>query len=108
MLSALDFEESRVQLLLNRAGSFTGIKMEDAEKVLGRKIDHQIANEYRGAVSALNSGTPTSVAKDDSVLGKEFARLAKAIVTPTAVALLARKGDKKTKPRLLSAGSSAH
>jgi len=32
------------------------INVSNAESALGRKIDYQVINEYRGAISALNSG----------------------------------------------------
>ena len=46
----------RVQLVLNRSNAFTGISVKNAEGALRKPIDHQIVNEYRGAISALNSG----------------------------------------------------
>ena len=39
-----------------------------------RTIDHQIVNEYRGAISALNSGAPFMFTKADSALGRVAAR----------------------------------
>lgn len=82
ILDDLNFDHSRVRLLLNRSGAFTGIKAEDVETVLGRGIDHRVVNDYRSAVSALNSGKPTIVVQPDSVLGQEFTRLAFDIAHP--------------------------
>ena len=39
--------------------------MKNAEGALKRTIDHQIVNEYRGAISALNSGAPFMFTKAD-------------------------------------------
>jgi hypothetical protein len=64
--------------VLNRSNAFTGINVKNAEGALKRTIDHQIVNEYRGAISALNSGAPFMFTKADSVLGRailEFARV---------------------------------
>jgi pilus assembly protein CpaE len=74
----LGYEKSKVQLVLNRSNAFTGINVKNAEGALKRTIDHQIVNEYRGAISALNSGAPFMFTKADSVLGRailEYARV---------------------------------
>jgi len=73
----LGWEPAKIQLVLNRSNAFTGINVRNAESALRRSIDHQVVNEYRGAISALNSGSPLMVAKPDSVLGRsilEYAR----------------------------------
>jgi pilus assembly protein CpaE len=74
----LGYEAGKVQLVLNRSNAFTGINVKNAEGALKRTIDHQIVNEYRGAISALNSGAPFMFTKADSLLGRsmlEFARV---------------------------------
>jgi pilus assembly protein CpaE len=74
----LGWEPEKVHLVLNRSNAFTGINVRNAEGALKRSIDHQILNEYRGAISALNSGAPFMVTKPDSVLGRavlDFARI---------------------------------
>jgi pilus assembly protein CpaE len=73
----LGYERSKVQLVLNRSNAYTGINVNNAESVLGRKIDYQIINEYRGAISALNSGEPFMSSRPDAPLSRsvsEFAR----------------------------------
>ncbi|HEY7133162.1 MAG TPA: hypothetical protein VH440_12980, partial [Candidatus Limnocylindrales bacterium] len=74
----LGYEASKVQLVLNRSNAFTGINVKNAEGALKRNIDFQIVNEYRGAISALNSGAPFMFTKADSLLGRsmlDFARV---------------------------------
>jgi pilus assembly protein CpaE len=74
----LGYESRKVQLVLNRSNAFTGINVKNAEGALKRTIDHQIVNEYRGAISALNSGAPFMFTKADSLLGRsllDFARV---------------------------------
>ncbi len=74
----LGYEQSKVRLVLNRSNAFTGINVKNAEGALKRAIDHQVVNEYRGAISALNSGAPFMFTKADSLLGRsllEFARV---------------------------------
>jgi pilus assembly protein CpaE len=87
----LGYEKSKIQLVLNRSNAFTGINVKNAEGALKRTIDHQIVNEYRGAISALNSGAPFMFTKADSLLGRsllDFARVVdKAPVAATQPAL---------------------
>ena len=78
-LARIGYEGSKVKLLLNRSNAFTGISVQAAEGVLKRKFEHKVANEYRVAISAQNSGTPFSHTKPDSPLGREMAALAAAI-----------------------------
>jgi len=77
-LGHLGYEQSNVKLVLNRANAFTGISVGAAEKALKQPIEHQILNEYRGAISALNSGAPVMFAKADSPLGRSFLDFARA------------------------------
>ena len=74
----LGYEERKVALVLNRSNAFTGINVKAAEQALRRPIDYQVINEYRGAISALNTGAPVMYGKADSVLGRsilEFIRV---------------------------------
>jgi pilus assembly protein CpaE len=78
-LAHIGYEGDRVKLVLNRSNAFTGINAKTAEGALRRPIDYQVLNEYRGAISALNSGTPVMATKADSPLGRSFPDLARAI-----------------------------
>jgi hypothetical protein len=75
----LGYEQGKLKLVLNRSNAFTGINVKSAEGALRRPIELQIVNEYRGAISALNSGAPFMVAKADSVLGRSVLDFAKAV-----------------------------
>ena len=75
----LGYAEDKVKLILNRSNAYTGINVRNAESALKRKIDYQIINEYRLAISALNSGSPFMAAKSDSPLGKNVLDFAKAV-----------------------------
>jgi MinD-like ATPase involved in chromosome partitioning or flagellar assembly len=91
----LGYPPSKVQLVLNRSNAFTGINVKNAEGALRRTIDHQIVNEYRGAISALNSGAPFMFMKADSALGGSLLHFARTIDKPvtapsTAKAVTAR------------------
>jgi pilus assembly protein CpaE len=77
----LGYEKSKVELVLNRSNAFTGISVKNAEGALKRTIDHQVVNEYRGAISALNSGAPFMYTKADSTLGRSVLEFVKAVDT---------------------------
>jgi len=75
----LGVERAKVRLVLNRSTAFTGINVKNAESALKRSIDHQVLNEYRGAISALNSGSPFMFSKPDSPLGRSLHDFAQSI-----------------------------
>jgi pilus assembly protein CpaE len=93
-MTHLGYAANKVQLVLNRSNAFTGINVKNAEGALRRTIDHQVVNEYRGAISALNTGSPFMFTKADSALGGsvlQFARTVdKAAVISTSKALAIR------------------
>src|SRR5205807_1252870 len=67
-MDSLGYEKNKVQLVLNRSTAYTGINVANAESALGRKVDYQVINEYRGAISALNSGEPFMFSRPDAPL----------------------------------------
>jgi len=78
-ISHLGYSDDKVKLILNRSNAFTGINTRNAESALKRRIDHQIINEYRTAIGALNSGAPFMFTKSDSVLGRNVLDYVKAM-----------------------------
>ena len=89
----LGYESAKIQLVLNRSNAFTGINVKNAEGALKRTIDHQIVNEYRGAISALNTGAPFMLTKADSLLGRsmlDFARVVDKQPVASTQSVLAR------------------
>jgi len=80
----LGYSPDKVELVLNRSNAFTGISVKNAEGALRRTISHQIVNEYRGAISSLNSGAPFMFTKADSVLGGSLLHFARAVDKPAA------------------------
>jgi pilus assembly protein CpaE len=87
----LGYEQGKLRLVLNRSNAFTGISVKSAEGALRRPIEFQVVNEYRGAISALNTGAPFMIDKGDSVLGRAVADFARAVDkgTGSGVGLLA-------------------
>jgi pilus assembly protein CpaE len=96
-ISHLGYESDKVQLMLNRSNAFTGINVKNAETALKRTIEHQVVNEYRGAISALNSGAPFMFTKADSLLGRSLLDFCRAVdkaqpATTTSTALRVAAG----------------
>ncbi|HEY7848274.1 MAG TPA: response regulator [Candidatus Limnocylindria bacterium] len=75
----LGYEKGKVQLVLNRSNAYTGINVNNAESALNRKVDYQVINEYRGAISALNSGEPFMSSRPDGPLGRSVSDFAKKV-----------------------------
>ena len=76
-MESLGYERGKVQLVLNRSNAYTGINVDNAESALGRKIDYEVINEYRGAISALNSGEPFMWSRPDGPLGQSVSKFAR-------------------------------
>jgi pilus assembly protein CpaE len=76
-LSKVGVPADRLQLVLNRNNARTGISVKSAEYVLRRTIAYQVVNDYRTAISSLNSGTPFMVNRIDSAIGKSVTKLAR-------------------------------
>ncbi|TFG69353.1 MAG: response regulator [Thermomicrobiales bacterium] len=85
----LGYPAGKVELVLNRSNAFTGISVKNAEGALKRTIEHQVVNEYRGAISALNSGAPFMFTKADSSLGGSLLQFARSVDKPQPAAVTA-------------------
>lgn len=87
----LGYPAAKTQLVLNRSNAFTGINVKNAEGALKRTIDHQVVNEYRGAISALNSGAPFMFTKADSALGGSVLTFARGLDKPLVAETVAAR-----------------
>jgi pilus assembly protein CpaE len=76
-MAQLAVPDDRLMLVLNRADAFTGISARSVEGVLKRPIAQQIANDYRSAIAALNSGTPFVTSRPRSALARAVTDLAR-------------------------------
>ncbi|MGH2428024.1 MAG: AAA family ATPase [Candidatus Limnocylindria bacterium] len=90
-MGSLGYEREKVQLVLNRSNAYTGINIDNAESALGRKIDYQIINEYRGAISALNSGEPFMSSRPDGPLGQSVSTFARELDKVLAAEVVAAR-----------------
>ena len=80
LVEQLGYPDDKVQLLLNRADSGYGIRLQDVESSIGRKISHSVVSDGRTVVYALNRGVPFVVAARQARVSEDIVRLAKTIV----------------------------
>ena len=76
----LGYPEDKVQLLLNRADSGYGIRQQDVESSIGRKISHSVVSDGRTVVYALNRGVPFVVAARQTRVAEDVVRIATAVL----------------------------
>jgi pilus assembly protein CpaE len=79
LVEQLGYPESKVELLLNRSDSSYGIRLQDVESSIGRKVDHQVVSDGRTVVFALNRGVPFVVGSQQTPVSKDIVRLAHSV-----------------------------
>jgi len=78
-LEQVGVRQEKVQLVLNRSNAHTGISVEAVERVLPQRIAYQVVNDYRTAISSLNSGTPFMVNRPESPIAKGVVKMARGL-----------------------------
>jgi pilus assembly protein CpaE len=76
----LGYESGKVRLVLNRADSALGIRIQDVEHSIGRKVDETIVSDGRSVVYALNRGVPFFLSNREAQVSQDILRLAKSVV----------------------------
>ena len=84
----LDYERSKIRLVINRSDASQGIRIGDVEASIRRPIDGSIVSDGRLAVLAVNRGVPFVVSHPESPLSRDVITLART---------LAGDGSKATK-----------
>jgi pilus assembly protein CpaE len=87
----LGYEPGKVKLVLNRADSTLGIRVQDVEHSIGRKVDHTIVSDGRSVVYALNRGVPFFLSNREAQVSQDVMRLASAIAGEAVVAPVAEE-----------------
>lgn len=80
VVEQLGYASDKVQLVLNRSDAAYGIRAQDAERSIGRRIDHTIVSDGRTVVLALNRGQPFVLASPQARVSQDVQKLAQAIV----------------------------
>jgi pilus assembly protein CpaE len=85
----LGYGDEKVKLVLNRADAALGIRIQDVEQSIGRKIDHTIVSDGRSVVYALNRGVPFVLSDREAQVSQDIARLARVVTGEAASAPVA-------------------
>jgi pilus assembly protein CpaE len=75
----LEYDRSKIRLVVNRADSAQGIRMADVEASIRRSIDGSIVSDGRLAVLAVNRGVPFVVSHPDGALSRDITKLARTL-----------------------------
>ena len=75
----LDYERSKIRLVINRSDASQGIRIGDVEASIRRTIDGTIVSDGRLAVLAVNRGVPFVVSHPESPLARDVIRLARTV-----------------------------
>ncbi|GAB4430494.1 MAG: AAA family ATPase [Chloroflexi bacterium OHK40] len=92
----LEYPPEKVMLVLNKASNRTGIRADDVEKNIQRKITMQIGDAAQDMTFSINQGVPLmigkpthQVARDIGALARELTVVARAAAAPGAGAVVA-------------------
>ena len=97
----LDYERSKLRLVINRSDASQGIRIGDVEASIRRPIDGSIVSDGRLAVLAVNRGVPFVVSHPESPLSRDVIQLARTIAGEGATTK-ADKTDKTAKRGLFA------
>jgi pilus assembly protein CpaE len=75
----LDYERSKLRLVINRSDASQGIRIGDVEASIRRPIDGSIVSDGRLAVLAVNRGVPFVISHPESPLSRDITTLARTI-----------------------------
>jgi pilus assembly protein CpaE len=79
----LEYERSKLRLVINRSDSSQGIRISDVEASIRRPIDGTIVSDGRLAVLAVNRGVPFVVSPPESPLARDITNLARTLAGDT-------------------------
>jgi pilus assembly protein CpaE len=76
----LGWSDNKVELVLNRADSGFGIRLQDVESSIGRKINHSVVSDSRTVVFALNRGVPFVVAARQARVSEDVIQMTRNVL----------------------------
>ncbi|HET8777361.1 MAG TPA: response regulator [Candidatus Limnocylindria bacterium] len=94
----LDYERSKLRLVINRSDASQGIRIGDVEASIRRPIDGSIVSDGRLAVLAVNRGVPFVISHPESPLSRDITTLARTLAGDSSTA----KTDKAAKRGLFA------
>lgn len=85
----LEYPREKVMLVLNKATNRTGIRAEEVEKTLQRKVSLQIGDAAQEMTFSINQGVPLVIGKPTHQISRDINALAKELASATAKAAAA-------------------
>jgi pilus assembly protein CpaE len=82
----LEYERSKLRLIINRSDTSQGIRIGDVEASIRRPIDGTIVSDGRLAVLAVNRGVPFVVSHPEAPLSRDVTALARKLASERAPA----------------------
>lgn len=76
----LGYPEEKIQLILNRTNSYSGIPVDDIAENLKREIGFRIPDDPAAVVRSINEGSPMVESNPDHKISTEILRLATSLV----------------------------
>jgi pilus assembly protein CpaE len=95
----LDYDRSKIRLVINRSDASQGIRIGDVEASIRRPIDGSIVSDGRLAVLAVNRGVPFVISHPESPLSRDVVTLARTLAGDGSTA---SKTDKSAKRGLFA------
>ena len=95
----LDYDRSKIRLVINRSDASQGIRIGDVEASIRRPIDGSIVSDGRLAVLAVNRGVPFVISHPESPLSRDITTLARTLAGDGATT---SKTDKTAKRGLFA------
>jgi pilus assembly protein CpaE len=78
--SALAYQADKVLLVLNRADSRGGIRVQDVEQILQKQFAAEVVSDGRLTTASLNEGVPFVMTNPEAPISRDIMRLAGALV----------------------------
>jgi len=75
----LGYPDDKIRLVLNRSDAALGIRVQDVEQSIGRRVDHSIISDGRSVVYALNRGVPFFLSNREAPVSQDILRIAQSI-----------------------------
>ena len=80
----LGYPDDKLKLIINRADTNYGIRLQDVERSVGRKVEHVVVSDSRTAVQALNYGVPFVLGNKRAPVSQDVAGLGEALLNGQA------------------------
>jgi pilus assembly protein CpaE len=100
--SLLGYPHDRIQLVLNRYNTYSGIPTRDIAENLGHEIDYQIPEDFPTVLHSINEGTPLVDSRADHRVSQEIRRLAASMVDVESLEAASAADGKAARGGLMS------